>query len=63
MEFNSHRVFSLVSSTDSKRVPRSGNLSLGKRKKSAGPISGQYGGSSMVFVECLVKTSFTNGPA
>ena len=47
-----------MSSTDWKRVPRSGNLSLGKRKKSAGAISGKYGGCSMVFVECLVKNSF-----
>ena len=42
-----------MSSIDWKRVPQSGNLSFGKRKKSDGAISGNYGGCSMIFVEFL----------
>ena len=34
-------------------MSRSGNLSFGKRKKSAGSISGEYGGYSMIFVDLL----------
>ena len=39
-------------------MPRSGNLSFGKRKKSAGAISGEYGSFSMIFVEFLTRNSF-----
>ena len=45
-----------MSSIDWKRVPRSGNLSFGKRKKSAGAISGEYCGCLMIFVEFLAFT-------
>ena len=40
-------------------MPRSGNLSFGKRKKSSGAISGEYGGCSMIFVDFLARNSFT----
>ena len=45
-----------MSSIDWKRVLQSGNLSFRKRKKSAGAISGEYGGSSMIFIEFLAFT-------
>ena len=48
-----------MSSIDWKRRPRSINLSVGKREKSAGAISGEYGGCSMIFVEFLARNSFT----
>ena len=45
-----------MSSIDWKRMPRNRNLSFRKRKKSAGAISGEYGGCSMIFVDFLVFT-------
>jgi hypothetical protein len=54
---NAVLLFFLMSFTECKRVPRRGNLSLGKRKKSAGALSGEYDGCSMIFVECLFKNS------
>ena len=47
-----------MSSIDWKRVPRSGNFSFGKSKKSAGSIAGEFGGCSMIFVEFLARNSF-----
>ena len=47
------------SSFDWKRLPRSGNLSFGKRKKSTGAIWVEYGGYSMILVEFLARNSFT----
>ena len=35
------------------------NLSFWKRKKSAGAISGEYGGCSMIYVEFFARNSFT----
>ena len=45
-----------MSSIDWKRVLQSVNLSLGKWKKSAGAISGEHDGCSMIFVEFLAFT-------
>ena len=53
IDFSSRREFSFMSSIDWKRGPRSGNLSFGKRKKSGGAISSEYGKCSMIFVEFL----------
>ena len=59
IDFSSHRKFSFMSSIGWKRVPRSGNLSFGKRKKSTEAISGEYSGCSMIFGEFLARNSFT----
>ena len=56
IDFSSRREFSFISSIDSKRVLRSGNLSSERRKKSAGAVSGEYGGCSVIFVEFLAFT-------
>ena len=56
IDFTSRRKISFMSSIDWKRVPRSGNLSSGKRERLAGEISGEYGGCSMIFVEFLAFT-------
>ena len=58
IDFSSRREFSFMSSIDWKRVPRCNYLSFEKRKKSAGAISGEYGGCSMIFVEFLARNSF-----
>ena len=56
---NSRHGFSFMSSIDWKRVPRGVNLSFGKRKKSAGAISGEYGACSKIFIEFLTRNSLT----
>ena len=59
MAFSSFSEFLFMASIDSWRVPRSGYLSFGNRKKSQGAKSGEYGGWAMIFVSCLAKNSVT----
>ena len=59
MAFSSFREFLFMASIDSWRVPRSGYLKFGNRKKSQGSKSGEYGGWEMTFVSCLAKNSVT----
>ena len=59
IDFSSRREFSFMSSIDWKRVHRSGNLSFGKRKKSAGATLGEYSCYMMIFVAFLARNSLT----
>lgn len=47
-----------MSSIDSKKGPRSGDLSYGKRAKSSESKSGEYGWCAMVIVEFLARKRF-----
>ena len=57
MAFTSFSEFLFIASIDSWRVPRSGYLSFGNRKKSQGAKSDKYGGWEMTFVSCSAKNS------
>ena len=48
-----------MASIDSWRVPRSGYLRFGNRKKSQGAKSLKDGGWAMTFISCLAKNSVT----
>ena len=73
IDLNSCRELSFMSSIDWKRVPRSGDLSFGKRNKSAGAISGEYRwlfddirwvfGQKFVHYYSLVRWSFGTSQA
>ena len=44
MAFSSYSEFPFMALIESRRVPRSGYMSFGYRKKSQGAKSGEYGG-------------------
>ena len=59
MAFSPFSEFLFMFSIDLCRIPRSGYLSFGNRKKPQGAKSGEYGSCAMTFVSCLAKNSVT----